>query len=69
MPRPSLGLEKVNFFCEPSVLRGLKWLAKARGTSYSELLRAATKQFVIEGISAEQENIAALARVPEDSDA
>lgn len=68
MSRPSMGLEKVNFFCEPTVLRGFKWLAKTRGTSYSELMRTATKQFIIKEIQLEQGSIATLSTVPEAED-
>jgi hypothetical protein len=59
--RPSLGHEKVNFYCDPAVMRGLRWLAKARGTSYSELLRLAAKQYVVTEIAVEQHAITALA--------
>ena len=60
MTRPSLGLTKVNFHIDPIVLDGLKWLATNRGTSYSELLRIAAKQYVVQEIKAEQEDILTL---------
>lgn len=60
MARPSLGLTKVNFHIDPSVLKGLKWLANSKGTSYSELLRIAAKQYVVEEIKKEQGDIMAL---------
>lgn len=61
MPRASLGLKKINFYLEPTVLQGFKWLATARGTTYSDLLRLAAKEFIIKEIKAEQENIEVLA--------
>ena len=63
MPRPSLGLTKINFFCDPAVVQGLKWLAKSRGTTYSELLRTASKEFVLREIRVEQEDLVTLASV------
>ena len=61
MPRPSLGLTKVNFYLDPAVLRGYKWLAAARGTTYSELLRVAARDFVLKEIKKEQGDIETLA--------
>ena len=61
MPRPSLGLTKVNFYLDPAVLQGYKWLAAARGTTYSELLRVAARDFVLKEIKKEQGDIQTLA--------
>jgi len=61
MPRPSLGLIKVNFFLDPNVLQGFKWLAVARGTTYSELLRLAAKEYIVPEIRKEQDDISVLA--------
>ena len=61
MARPSLGLSRVNFHIDPSVLVGLKWLASSRCTSYSELLRQAAKEFVVREIKNEQDSIEQLA--------
>lgn len=61
MPRPSLGLQKVNFHIDPTVLHALRWLADSKGTSYSELLRIAAKEYVFQELKKEQEVIAALA--------
>ena len=63
MPRPSLGLSKINFFCDPTVVKGLKWLAQSRGTTYSELLRSASKEFVLREIRKEQSDLITLSSV------
>lgn len=46
MPRVSLGHIKINFMIDPKTLRGAKALAKARNTSYSEILRVAIDAYV-----------------------
>ena len=68
MPRPALGLVKVNFFLDPNVLKGFKWLATARGTTYSELLRLAAKEYIVEEIHKEQRDIEILATTQEAAD-
>jgi len=65
MSRRALGHTKVNVFIDPTVLSALRWLAKARGTSYSELIRTAAKQYVLQEISKEREDIIALASIAE----
>lgn len=66
MPRPSLGLKKINFHIEPSVLNGLRWLAKSKGTTYSELIRVATKEYVFQELKKEQDVIATLSVAQEE---
>lgn len=61
MSRRALGHTKVNVFIDPTVLEALRWLARARGTSYSELIRTATKRFVLQEISKEKEDMVSLA--------
>lgn len=39
--------ERVNFHIQPEVLEALKRLATMRGTTYSELIRAACRQYVL----------------------
>lgn len=68
MSRPSLGLIKINFRLDPAVLSGFRWLATARGTTYSDLLRLAAKEFIIREIKKEQEDIVVLARTAGDAD-
>ena len=63
MARKSLGHVKANVFFEPTVLQALKWLAGVRGTSYSELTRVATKEYVIREITKEKQDIVTLASV------
>lgn len=67
MARSSTGMLKVNFYMEPTVLDALKWLAKARGTTYSELVRKAARQYVVEEIQKEQEDIAVISSTKEAS--
>lgn len=47
MPRPRTENVRVNVFMEPKVLRALKMLAKRRGTTYSQLIRDASREFVV----------------------
>jgi hypothetical protein len=65
MPKGSLGLHKVNMLCDPQVMRGFRWLADARGTTYSELLRLALREYIVREIAKEQENIKTLSVVSE----
>lgn len=65
MPRHALNLVKVNFFLDPAVLQGFKWLANARGTTYSELLRIAAKEYIVSEIRKEQEDLNVLASTQE----
>lgn len=64
MARPSMGLTKVNFYADPTIISGYRWLAKARGTTYSELLRIAAKQYIVEEIRKEQADVVTMAAVP-----
>ena len=63
MARPSMGLTKVNFYVDPTVLEGYKWLARTRGTTFSELLRIAAKQYILEEIRREQGDLTTMASV------
>lgn len=47
MTRTSTGNEKINIYFNAQVLDALKKMAIARGTTYSELIREATRQFVL----------------------
>jgi len=47
MTRFSTPRERVNFHCDPPVLEALKRLATIRGTTYSELIRLACRQYVL----------------------
>lgn len=47
MTRASAGNEKINIYFNAKVLEALKRLALARGTTYSELIRQASMEFVL----------------------
>ena len=57
MPRQTSNMTKVNVLFDPKILEALKWLAKAKGTTYSELIRAIIKERIVEEIKKEQETI------------
>jgi metal-responsive CopG/Arc/MetJ family transcriptional regulator len=46
MPRIKSGNERINILIPPNVLRGLKVLAAKRGTTYSELMRIACREYL-----------------------
>lgn len=47
MTRASAGNTKINIYFNDAVLAALKRLALARGTTYSELIREASREFVL----------------------
>lgn len=47
MTRSTAGNTKINIYFNAQVLSALKRLALARGTTYSELIREATRDFVL----------------------
>lgn len=47
MTRASAGNTKINIYFNDAVLEALKKLARARGTTYSELIREASRDFVL----------------------
>lgn len=46
-PRKSVDRKKINIYFQENVLEGLRRLAEARGTTYSELIREACRQYVV----------------------
>lgn len=56
-----MGLVRVNFFIDPTVLKGLQWLAETRGTTVSEIVRMSCKEYVVREIRVEMDNIKVLA--------
>lgn len=54
MSRPKTDNIRVNVFMEPKVLAGLKTLARRRGTTYSQLIRDASRSFVITELKKEK---------------
>ena len=47
MPRRPNDLIKLNLYFQPQVLEGLKRVAAAKGTTYSELIRTACREYVV----------------------
>jgi metal-responsive CopG/Arc/MetJ family transcriptional regulator len=47
MPRPSQDRIKVNVYLQRNVLEGLKKIAMLKGTSYAELIRQATQDYLL----------------------
>lgn len=48
MTRVSAGNDKINIYFNAQVLAALKRMALARGTTYSELIREACREFVLQ---------------------
>jgi predicted transcriptional regulator len=46
---------KSNLFIDPKVQKGLQFLAKKRGTTYSALVREAMRNFLLEALLEEKE--------------
>lgn len=65
MARPSRDVVKINFYIDEDVLKAYKWLAKSRTTTYSELLRIASKRYVLDEVRKEQSDIATFSEVQE----
>ncbi len=55
MARPKTDNVRINTFMEPKILHALKTLAKRRGTTYSQLIRDASREFVIRELKREKE--------------
>lgn len=55
MAKPRSGMIKSNLFIDPKVQKGIQFLAKKRGTSYSALVREAMRKFLIDALLAEKE--------------
>ncbi len=55
MARPKTDNVRINTFMEPKILHALKTLARRRGTTYSQLIRDACRQFVIQELKRERE--------------
>ncbi len=54
MARPKTDNIRVNVFMEPKILHALKTLAVRRGTTYSQLIRDASRTFVIAELKKEK---------------
>ena len=55
MARVKTGHVRINFLMPPKVLQAFKALAKRRGTSYSDLLRDAAKEYIIRELRSESD--------------
>ena len=55
MAKPRSGMVKSNLFIDPKVQKGLQFLAKTRGTTYSALVREAMRSFLVEALLEEKE--------------
>lgn len=55
MAKPRSGMVKSNLFIDPKVQKGLQFLAKKRGTTYSALVREAMRNFLLEALLEEKE--------------
>lgn len=54
MPRQKTGMVKFNLYIQPEILNGMKYIAKKRGTTRSNLVRDACRAFVIEELKQEK---------------
>ena len=64
MAKPKSGMVKSNLFIDPKVQKGLQFLAKKRGTSYSALVREAMRNYLVEALMEEK----AVAQLEKDSE-
>jgi hypothetical protein len=55
MAKPRSDMVKSNLFIDPKVQKGMQFLAKKRGTTYSALVREAMRNFLIEALLEEKE--------------
>jgi len=52
MVRTSTGQTRINFHIQDGVLAALKHMARIRGTSYSDLIRIACREYVLKNAQA-----------------
>ncbi len=57
MAKPRSSMVKSNIYIDPKVQKGLRYLAKKRGTSYSQLVREAMRKFMVEELHKEKDII------------
>ena len=55
MAKPRSSMVKSNIYIDPRVQKGLRFLAKKRGTSYSQLVREAMRRFMVEELTKEKD--------------
>ena len=56
MARPKRDLTRMNFYVQDSIVKGLKVLADKRGTTSSEIVRAALREYVLRELQNEKNN-------------
>lgn len=67
MTRTPTGQTRINFHCPEMILEALKAIASRRGTTYSELIRVACREYVLkqgQRIAEEQQQIKQLGKTP-----
>lgn len=55
MAKPRSGMVKSNLFIDPKVQKGLQFLAKRKGTTYSALVRDAMRNYLIDELRREKD--------------
>ena len=55
MAKPKSGMVKSNLFIDPKVQKGLQFLAKRQGTTYSALVREAMRNYLIDELRKEKD--------------
>jgi len=56
MARPNTDSERINAYIPRRVMKVMRALAKRRGTTYSELIRTAVREFAIREAKVEKSN-------------
>jgi|TARA_R110002074_G_scaffold104230_6_gene225043 hypothetical protein len=56
MARPKRDLTRMNFYVQDGIVKGLKVLADKRGTTSSEIVRAALREYVLRELQNEKDN-------------
>lgn len=56
MARPSTDSERVNVYIPKKVMKAARVLAAIRGTTYSEVIRNATREYVVAEINKEKQS-------------
>jgi len=54
MPRAKTGMIKFNLYIQPEILKGMKYIAKQRGTNCSNLIRDASREYVVNELKKER---------------
>lgn len=60
MPRTKSNLVKHNMYLDPQVMKALRWVAQRRGSNVSELTRQALREFALEALAKEKQDVETL---------